>query len=97
MGKKLSQFYGLGIYTEKAEYVGRVEDVILNTTRGEIIWLSLKSFKGKELSNEDIKQILQENSIPYTEVVQVGDIVICKRNPKKVGRKQEIRERAELR
>ncbi len=89
MSRKLSGLYGLDIYTEKAGYVGKVEDVIINIERGEIMWLSLKSFKNKPLLNEDIKQILRESSIPYTEVVQAGDIVICKRNPKNIGKKQK--------
>lgn len=83
MSKKLSYFYGLNIYTEKAEYVGRVEEVILDIKEGEVMWLSFKSLKHKTLLNEEIKQILREDTLPYTEILQVGDIVICKKNPKK--------------
>lgn len=89
MSKKLSQLYGLKIYTEKAEYIGLVEDVILDIKNGEIMWLSLQSFKGRPLLNNEIKQILREESIPYADVVQAGDIIICKKNPKKPGRKQK--------
>lgn len=95
MSKRLSGLYGLGVYTEKAEYIGKVEEVILNIEKGEILWLSLESFKNRPLPNEDIKRILQQGSVPYTEVVQAGDIVICKRNPKTTGRKQKTRDERE--
>lgn len=82
MSKRLSQLYGTNIYTEKAEFVGRVEDVILNIDKGEVMRLCLKSFKGKGLPSEEVKKILQEESIGYNEVSKVGDIILCKKNPK---------------
>lgn len=87
MSKRLSQLYGMDIYTEKAEYVGKVEDVILNLERGETMRLSLRSFKAKTLPSDEVKKIIHEESIGYNEVIRVGDIIICKTNPKTEGKR----------
>lgn len=87
MSMRVSQLYGKDIFTEKAEYVGKVEDVILNLEEGEVMRLTLKSFRGNQLQPEEIRKVITEESIGFNEVIQVGDIVICKKNPKKEGRK----------
>jgi sporulation protein YlmC with PRC-barrel domain len=89
MSIRISRLYGLDIYTEKAEYVGKVEDVVLNIDTGEIMRLSLKSFKANTLPPEEIKRIIQEESIGYNEIRSVSDVIICAKNPKKEGRKSK--------
>lgn len=79
MSKRLSEFYGMDVYTQKAMYVGKVEDVILNLEKGEIMRLSTKPFKGDYLSSDEIKKILQVESIPYDDVLEVGDIVLVQK------------------
>ena len=85
MSKRLSQIYGMDIFTEKAEYVGKVGDIILNLEKGEIMQLSLRPFKARELAGTDIRKVLQEETIPYSDVHRVGDIIICKKDPRKEG------------
>jgi sporulation protein YlmC with PRC-barrel domain len=87
MSKRLSQLYGMDVYTEKAGHVGRVEDVILNLEKGEVMRLSLKSFKARTLPSDDVRRIIQEESIGYNDVVRAGDIIICRKNPMKEGKK----------
>jgi len=79
----------MDIYTEQAEYVGRVEDIILNLEKGEIMRLTLKSFKARRLPSEEVRKILQEESIGYPEIVRVGDIMICKKNPRKTKKREK--------
>ena len=81
MSKRLSELYGMDIYTQKAEYVGKVEDVILNLDKGEVMRLSLKAFKGGSLSSEEGRRVLQEESISYDDVVEVGDIILASKTP----------------
>ena len=81
MSKRLSELYGMDIYTEKAMYVGKVEDVILNLEKGEIMRLSTKSFKGGGLPSDEVRKILQSESVAYTEVRQVGDVVLVDKAP----------------
>jgi len=81
MSKRLSEVYGKDIYTQKGVYVGKVEDVILNLERGEIMRLSLRSFRGGALPSEEVKKVLQSGSIGYDEVVNVSDIIIVQKAP----------------
>jgi sporulation protein YlmC with PRC-barrel domain len=83
MSKRLSELYGMEIYTQKAMHVGTVEDVILNLDKGEVMRLCLKSFRGGGLSSDDIRQVLQEDSISYEDVVEVGDIILVSKLPQK--------------
>jgi sporulation protein YlmC with PRC-barrel domain len=87
MSKRVSQLYGLDIYTEKGDYVGKVEDVILNLENGEVMRLSLLPFRASALPPEDVRRIITEESIGYDDVIRVGDIIISRKNPKKEGKK----------
>ena len=81
MSKRLSELYGMDVYSQKAQYIGRVEDVILNLEKGEVMRLSMKPLKGDIASGEDVKRILQQESVPYDEVLEVGDIIISEKSP----------------
>lgn len=81
MSKRLSELYGMDIYTQKAEYIGKVEDVILNLDKGEVMRLCLKSFRGGSLSNDEVRKVLQEESVSYDDVVEVGDIILVSKPP----------------
>ncbi|HDN83354.1 MAG TPA: hypothetical protein ENG50_03205 [Candidatus Altiarchaeales archaeon] len=87
MSKRLSELYGMEIFTEKAEHVGRVEEIILNLEKGEVMQLVLRPLRSKSLSGTEIRRILQEESIPFSDVVRVGDIVIVKKSPRLERRK----------
>ena len=87
MSKRLSEIYGMDIFTEKAEYVGKVGDVILNIEQGEVMQLSLSPLRSGAV---DIRRALQEDTISYEDVVKVGDIIICKKNPR---RETKVRDR----
>lgn len=64
---RISKYYGLKIYNDKAEYVGIVNDVVLEFARGEIFGLAV----GQEQGVENV-------AIPYTDVISVNDIVLVK-------------------
>jgi len=89
MSKRVSQLYGLDIYTERAEYVGKVEDVILNLETGEVMRLSLRPFKANTLPSEDVRKIITEESIGYNDVIRVADVILSKRNPLKEGKRKK--------
>ena len=63
MGTRLSELYGMDIYSQKAQFVGTVKDVILNLDKGEVMRLCLESLKGSVLSNEDLR-FLKKSSRP---------------------------------
>ncbi len=64
---RTSKYYGLKIYNDKAEYVGIVNDVVLEFTKGEIFGLAV----GQEQGVENV-------AIPYADVISVNDIVLVK-------------------
>lgn len=78
MGMRVSELYHKEIYTEDAEYLGRVEEVVLNIKDGEVMLLCLESLRDKELSEERRKEILR-GALRYSDVLKVRDIIICKR------------------
>jgi len=78
MSIKISELYGTEIYTSKAKHLGKVEDIILNLQKGEIMRLTLAPLKGGFLSKSKVEEILKENSIGYTDVDCVGDIILVK-------------------
>jgi len=71
----------MDMYTQKAQFVGKLSDVILNLEKGEIMRLSLHPLRGDVLSGDDVKRILQQESIPYEEVLEVGDIILVEKQP----------------
>ena len=81
MGKRLSEMYGLDIYTQNAERVGRVEDIVLNLEKGGVMKLCLKPLKGQSLQTEDIRQILQAESIGYDDISVIGEIILVEKAP----------------
>ena len=75
MAVRLSQMYGMDIYSEEAGYVGKVNDMILNMESGEVVRLTtvpLKSMVEAEASS----QMIQKNSVLYKRVSSVRDIVL---------------------
>jgi len=78
MSVKISEMYGMEIYTSKAKHLGKVEDIILNLQKGEIMRLTLSPLKSGFLSKSKVEEILKENSIGYGDVEQVADIVLTK-------------------
>lgn len=78
MSIKISELYGTEIYTGKAKHLGKVEDIILNLQKGEIMRITLSPLKSGFLSKGKVEEILKENSIGYQDVEEVGDIVLVK-------------------
>ena len=81
MSKRLSELYGMDMYTQKAQYIGKVEDVILNIEQGEIMRLCMKNFRGSKLPSDEVRKILTEDSVAYDEVLEVGDIILVEKMP----------------
>jgi sporulation protein YlmC with PRC-barrel domain len=70
----------MNVYTQKADYLGRVEEVIRNLERGEVMQLSLKPLTGGVSLDSDVKKILKEHTISFSDVINVGDIILVARS-----------------
>ena len=64
--RKISQFFGMRIYTDKAHYVGDVKDLILDDKEGVVSGLAWGYRGGKVLS------------IPYDSIMAIGDIILVR-------------------
>lgn len=64
---RISKYYGLKIFNDKAEYVGIVNDVVLEFAKGEVFGLAVGQEQG-----------IENTAIPYNDVIAVSDIVLVK-------------------
>lgn len=71
---KISQLMGMDIYTDKASYVGKVYDIIIDLQKGEVVRLTLEPIKAA--SKEEAKRIFKEKTIMYKSVKSVDKIVL---------------------
>ncbi|KXB01408.1 hypothetical protein AKJ41_01550 [candidate division MSBL1 archaeon SCGC-AAA259O05] len=64
---KVSDYYGLDMYSDKGYYIGEVQEVMLDLDEGEVAGLVFER-KGK-----------RNKMIPYGSVLAIGDIIVIKR------------------
>jgi sporulation protein YlmC with PRC-barrel domain len=88
MAMRISELYGIDIFSERAEYIGKVNDIILNLEKGEIIRLTTEPLRS--VSKEKAKEILKDKSVLYRNVKAVGDIMIVGKGKKSEPSKEEI-------
>ncbi len=74
MTVKISQLMGLDVYTDSAQFVGKVYDIIIDLQKGEIVRLTLEPIK--VTSKEEAKRIFREKTILYKSVKAVEKIII---------------------
>jgi sporulation protein YlmC with PRC-barrel domain len=75
---KVSQLIGLDIYTDSAQYVGKVYDVILDLEKGEIVRLTMQPINAA--SKDQAAKIFKEKTILYKSVKAVEKIIIVSPN-----------------
>ena len=72
--KKMSEYYGMRIYSDRARYVGEVEDVVIDDKEGVVAGLAFGRREGKV------------TSIPYGSIMAIGDIVLVRtKKPEREG------------
>jgi sporulation protein YlmC with PRC-barrel domain len=74
MTKKLSDLFGLDIYTIEGEKKGKVFDLVINLEKGRIETITTEPLRAK--SKQEAKKIINEKSIPYRRVVSAKDILV---------------------
>lgn len=70
---KLSELRGLRIYSDKARYVGAIEDSLIDDKEGTVVGLVFGRAGGKSLS------------IPYNSIMAIGDIVLVYSKKEEAG------------
>lgn len=70
---KISEIYRMDVYSDSGQYLGDVQDVVIDLEKGEISRLLMtpwKNIKG------DASGALKKKSILYKSVKNVGDVVL---------------------
>ena len=70
---KLSEIYRMDIYSDGGQYLGEVQDVIVDLERGEVSRLLMVPWKN---AKGEAKSVLKQKSILYKNVKNVGDVVL---------------------
>ena len=79
MTMKVSQLLGMDVFTDNAQYVGKVFDAIIDLQSGEVSRLTLEPIKA--ISKDDAKRIFREKTILYKSVKAVERIIIVGSQP----------------
>lgn len=77
MSIRISRLYGMDIYTDDAGYIGKVNDVILNLEKGDVVRITTEPLR--TISKDEAKKVLREKSILYRNVRSVRDIMLVSR------------------
>lgn len=76
MTVRLSKLFGMDIYTDEAEYKGKVFDLVINLEKGRIETITTEPLKVR--SKQEAKKIIKEKSVPYKNVKSAKDIIIIR-------------------
>ena len=76
MTVRLSKLFGMDIYTDNAEYKGKVFDLVINLEKGRVETITTEPLKVK--SKQEAKKIIKEKSVPYRNVKSAKDILIIR-------------------
>lgn len=74
MAVKASRMYGMDIYTDGGKFLGRVQDMVVDLEKGEIVRLTMEPLSS--ISRDEAKRILREKSVLYKSVKSVEDVVV---------------------
>ena len=74
MTMRVSQLMGMDVYTDNAQMIGRVYDVIIDLQKGEVVRLTLEPIR--VASRDEAKRVFREKTIMYKSVKAVDRIVI---------------------
>jgi sporulation protein YlmC with PRC-barrel domain len=88
---ELSSLYGLGLYTDRGVYVGKIEDVSVDIKEKKIAGLAVKNVNPNAFGVSENKGVI----VPYRWVTAIGDIVLIKhvrrsRSERETGEEEEV-------
>lgn len=74
MTVRLSKLFGMDIYTDNAEYKGKVFDLVINLEKGKIETMTTEPLKVR--TKQEARKIISEKSIPYQNILSAKDILL---------------------
>jgi sporulation protein YlmC with PRC-barrel domain len=89
---KLSEIYRMDIYSDSGQYLGEVQDIIVDLEKGEVSRLLMQPLKGMK---GDMRRALMQKSVLYKSVKNVGDVVLVS-SPSVTGQETSKEEVSDL-
>lgn len=84
---KVSEVYNMDIYSDAGQYLGEVRDAIVDLEKGEVSRLLMEEWKNAD--KEEVKRILQQKSILFKNIKNIGDVVLVSAVGQGQGQKHE--------
>jgi sporulation protein YlmC with PRC-barrel domain len=83
MAIKVSKLYGIDIYTDSGKFLGRVQEILLDLEKGEVLRLTMEPLNA--VSKDEAKRILRDRSVLYKSVKSVEDVVVVSKSSSQFG------------
>ena len=74
MTVRISKLFGMDIYTDNAEYKGKIFDLVINLEKGKIETMTTEPLKVR--TKQEARKIISDKSIPYQNVLSAKDILL---------------------
>ncbi|MGC8538347.1 MAG: PRC-barrel domain-containing protein [Candidatus Micrarchaeia archaeon] len=71
--KKLTEIYHMDIYTDSGQYIGDVQDIILDLEKREVTRLLTIPWKS---AKNNVNNSLKQNSIIFRHIKSIGNVII---------------------
>lgn len=91
---RLSEIYSMDIYSDGGSYLGEVRDAIIDLEKGEVSRLLMDEWR--TMDRDEVKRMLQQKSILFKNIKNVGDVVLVSMTGAAAGRPPESGASAEV-
>jgi sporulation protein YlmC with PRC-barrel domain len=71
---RISEIYNMDVYADNGQYLGEVQDAIVDLEKGEVSRLLMEQWRN--LDRTETKRILQNKSVLFKNVRNIGDVVL---------------------
>ncbi|MGC8567875.1 MAG: PRC-barrel domain-containing protein [Candidatus Micrarchaeia archaeon] len=71
---RLSEIYGMDIYSDAGQYLGEVKDAVVDLETGIVSRLLMEEWRNT--SETDAKRLLKQKSVLFKNVKNIGDVVL---------------------
>ncbi|MGD0729143.1 MAG: PRC-barrel domain-containing protein [Candidatus Micrarchaeaceae archaeon] len=76
---RISEIYNMDIYGDNGQYLGEVQDAIVDLERGEVSRLLMEEWRNIEKT--EMRKLLQNKSVLFKNIKNIGDVVLVAANP----------------
>ncbi len=73
MALKLSEMYGMDVFTDSGKFLGTAQDFIIDVEKGEVVRILLDELPA---SKEKALEVIKEKSVLYKNVKSVEDVIV---------------------